>query len=166
MYQTKWTEKLYLGTRREDRTRMYLLAPKWRYNQFWGWGWGFGDVENKKGQNQLINCMNGIHTDWVKALRKEYKLNVKIEGENLEKFCDLAKMAYTLKEAAHIYEVGLLHHSRNAIIHVIVNDDEVKRLNKVVLPKIFDEIYELLTIGQSWETFWRVDFKAKKPLDN
>ena len=152
MYQTKWTEKLYLGTRKKDRKRIYISAPLWSFNRYWS----FGYVGNKIEQYQLSSCAKEHHKNWHDALRTDYQLNVKLEGRNLWKFCELAKTAYTLKEAAQIYEVGSLYYSRNDIINVIINPTEVERINKVVLPKIFDEIYEMFTIGENWETYWRV----------
>ena len=51
---------------------------------------------------------------------------------------------YTLKEAAEVLEHGCSYYTTNPCKDTIINKGEVERINNVVLPAIFDEIYKIL----------------------
>ena len=85
---------------------------------------GFGKVRN-------INMYD--------ALEQDYDLNPKIE-KHLWDFCELVKTAYVLKETAEVLGRGGSHYTKNPCASVIKNPDEVKRINEVVLPSIFEQL--------------------------
>ena len=80
---------------------------------------------------------------WKDALERDYNLNVKLRGDNLWKFYELAKTAYTLKDAAEILGRGESYVTENPLVEVIKNKAEVDRINQIVLPQIFDAINEM-----------------------
>ena len=55
------------------------------------------------------------------------------------------KTFYILKETAEVLGRGGAHYTSNPCKDIIVNNEEVKRINEVVLPSIFAEIEKLLT---------------------
>ena len=136
MYSTKWTERRYLGKRKEDGKRVYIAAPTWDCN----WYWSFGYLQATGEHFHLRNYGN---ISWRDALERDYILNVKLRGDSLWKFYELAKTAYKLKEAAEILGFGCSHVTDNPLAEVIKNKAEVDRINQIVLPQIFDAINEL-----------------------
>lgn len=136
MYLTKWTERHYLGKRKEDGKRVYIAAPTWDCN----WYWSFGYLEATGEHYHLRNFGN---INWKDALERDYTLNVKLRGDNLWKFYELAKTAYGLRDAAEILGRGGSHVTDNPLAEVIKNKAEVDRINQIVLPQIFDAINEM-----------------------
>lgn len=143
--------KIKLGT--VDNESIYLSPPSWDC----GWYWGFGYLGNK-------NCH--YHVDGLKTI-ETYNLEAKAwthERVNLydgfkrhfaESFivkadkdiwtlAELFQTFYILKEVAEVYNRGGSYLSSNPCASVIKNLDEVKRINEVVLPAIFKEIYIIL----------------------
>ena len=76
------------------------------------------------------------------ALINDYNLNEKLK-DNLWKFCELAQTVYTLKETAEVLTRGGSHYTTNPLKDLIKNPNELERLNKVVLPALFQEIKKL-----------------------
>jgi hypothetical protein len=136
--ETKWTERRYLGKRKEDGKRLYLAAPTWDC----GWYWSFGYLKATGEHYHLRNC----NINWKDGLERDYNLNVKLRGDNLWKFYELAKTAYGLRDAAIILGQGgsfLSAITENPLLEVITNKTEVDRINQIVLPQIFDAINEM-----------------------
>lgn len=50
---------------------------------------------------------------------------------------------YALKETAEVLGRGGSHYTNNPISELIKNADEVKRINEVIMPALFDEIYKI-----------------------
>jgi hypothetical protein len=140
MYSTKWSERRYLGTRKEDGRRVYLAAPTWDCNWYWSFGYLVATGEH-------FHLRNYGDKNWKDCLERDYKLNVKLRGDKLWKFIELAKTAYGLKYAAEILGRGgsnvTLIRTENPLSEVIKNNAEVDRINQIVLPKIFDAINEM-----------------------
>jgi hypothetical protein len=61
--------------------------------------------------------------------------------------------AYALKETAEVLGRGGSHCSSNPLADLIKNEIEVKRINEIVLPAIFDEIEKTLISLQEHYTF-------------
>ena len=80
------------------------------------------------------------------ALLEDYELNPNIE-DNLWEFCELVKTAYTLKETSEVLGRGGSNMNTNPLTEVIKNQEEVKRINTIVLPAIFDKIQQILEEG-------------------
>lgn len=136
MYLTKWTERRYLGKRKEDGKMVYIAAPTWDCN----WYWSFGYLQ-ATGEHYHLRSYGDIN--WKDALERDYTLNVKLRGDNLWKFYELAKTAYGLKEAAELLGRGGSNVTENPLSEIIKNNFEVDRINLIVLPQIFDEINEM-----------------------
>lgn len=144
MYSTKWTERRYLGKRKEDRKMVYIAAPTWDCN--WYWSFGYLQATGEHYHLRDLGYYQG-NINWIDALERDFTLNVKLRGDNLWKFYELAKTAYVLKDAAEILGRGgsnvTLIRTENPLSEVIKNNAEVDRINQIVLPKIFDAINEM-----------------------
>ena len=147
--------KVFFGTRKSDNKRIYLNKPSWECD----WYWGFGYLGNKdehyhlsnyqteqvvftddKGKFRVITEQRNINM--YDALLKDYTLNENINA-NLWDFCELVKTAYALKETAEVLGRGGSHYTKNTCASVIKNPDEVKRINEVVLPAIFEQLNQI-----------------------
>ena len=153
---TIWKEKLFFGLRNEDNTRIYLSAPSWDCD----WYWGFGYLGNKNEHYHLSSYANqtkcitdsegkfSVFTEkrnknMYDCLLEDYTLNPRIYS-NLWTFCELSQTAYALKESAEVLQRGGSNYSTNPVKEIIKNPEEVARINNVVLPAIFDHVYSLL----------------------
>lgn len=135
MNSTKWTQRHYLGKRKEDGKKVYILAPTWDCN----WYWSFGYL-NATGEH--FHLRNYGDKNWKDCLERDYILNVKLRGDNLWKFYELAKTAYKLKEVAEILGRGW-QITENPLGELIKNQTESNRINQIVLPQVFDAIDEI-----------------------
>lgn len=112
--------------------------------------WGFGYLGNR-------NCH--YHLDGIEKDKNLYDALIEHFAEgfiftddvteskysnSLWTFCELVKTAYTLKDTAKVLGRGGSHLTTNPCAAIIKNQEEVKRINEVVLPAIFDAIAALL----------------------
>lgn len=135
---TNWTNKVFFGKDKEGE-EIFLSAPSWDC----GWYWGFGYLGNKNCHYHLDGYANGRNINMYDALSADYELNPKIK-KNLWEFCELVLTAYSLKKTAEVLGRGGSHITKNPCASMIMNKDETKRINEVILPAIFNHIAELL----------------------
>lgn len=144
--ETKWTKRFYLG--KVDGENIYIRPPEWNC----GWYWGFGYLGNKNCHYHLDGVANESRKNMCDALTEHFKeafiftadLEENSYTDTLWTFCELAKTAYTLKEAAEVLGRGGSHYTNNPCQATIINQDEVERINGKVLPAIFDAMYDVL----------------------
>lgn len=137
---TKFKEKIFIG--KSDGLNEFLAAPSWDC----GWYWGFGYLQNEN----IHHHVDSINKD--KSLFdsiKEYygdTINPKLtENDNAKLwiFCELMRTFYTLKKTTEVLGRGGSNYTTNPISALIKNVDEVKRINEVIMPALFNEIYNL-----------------------
>jgi hypothetical protein len=140
--ETKWNKKVFFGTNK-DNEKIYLSAPSWDCD----WYWGFGYLGNKDCHYHLSGYQNKNqerrNKNMYDCLTEDYALNEKIK-DNLWEFCELVKTAYTLKKTAEVLGRGGSHYTTNPCKDIIINKDEAKRINEIVLPTIFNAIHKLI----------------------
>lgn len=149
---SNYKSKIYLGT--VNNERIYLSAPSWDC----GWYWGFGYLGN-------MNCH--YHVDGLTKIKNynfeksvwEYEFVNLYDGfkkhfgdsfivkndSDIWTLAELFKTWYTLKETAEVLGSGSAHMTTNPCKDIIINKDEVTRINGIVLPQIFEEIYKILS---------------------
>ena len=137
MPNTKWTGKFLMG--QVDRYNIYLSAPSWDCN----WYWGFGYLGNRDCHYHLdgINHNKNMYD----AIIEHFGDTLTISKEDLWTFCELMKSAYALTETAEVLGRGGSHYTDNPCKDIIMNTVETTRINTVVLPAIFDAVYDMLT---------------------
>lgn len=136
---TKWVKDIFFGERKDDLSQIFIQQPSWDC----GWYWSFGYLGNYREHYHLHGYANGRNINMYDALLADYQLNPKI-ANNLWKFCELALTAYSLKTAAEVLGRGGSHMTTNPVADIIKNPAEVDRINKQVLPAIFDAIAEII----------------------
>lgn len=83
--------------------------------------------------------MNGY--DYFKKLFVEYT----VSDKELWKFVELMNSFYIIRNYSDMLNRGGTNYSENPLKDVIKNDVEYERINKVALPRLFEEIYKLLS---------------------
>jgi hypothetical protein len=99
------------------------------------------DVDNKVWKYEFTNLFDGF--------KKHFGSSLIVRDSQLWKLTELFKTFYTLKETAEVLGRGGSHYTSNPCENVIKNPEEVKRINEVVLPAIFEAIYKILIPAQN-----------------
>lgn len=156
----------FIGINNEGEN-VYLTEASWDC----GWYWGFGYITtftNNKNPERSSDISSHRHWDsFIIGKHERYsseakafvldntyihhsneffgKENSPLTDKESWTLAELMKSFYTLKETAEVLAKGSAHVTDNPCKDIIKNNDEAKRINEVVLPAIFKEIYELLT---------------------
>lgn len=122
----------------------YLASPSWDCD----WYWGFGYLQNKNLHHHIDGLWKESNKNMFDAIKEYYgeTLNNILQiddNKNLWVFCELMATFYALKEAAEVFGRGGAYYTDNPIKELIKNTKEVERINKIILPALFDEIYKL-----------------------
>lgn len=133
------TKKVFFGKRKSDGRNIFLTKPSWDC----GWYWGFGYLGNNNEHYHLDGYQNGRNINMYDALVTDYELAPFIR-KHLWVFCELVLTAYTLKDTAEVLGRGGSHMTKNPLRSLIISEGEVERINKTVLPAIFQEIQDLV----------------------
>mgnify|MGYP003538918474 CR=1 FL=1 len=133
-------DKIALG--KVDGRIIYLSPPSWDCD----WHWGFGYLGNHNCHYHVDGLNKYENINLFDAFKKHFDKDTFIvtKDADLWTLCELFKTFYTLKEAAEVLGRGGSHYSTNPIATFIVNKMEVKRINKIILPMLFNEIYKVL----------------------
>lgn len=137
---TEFKKDFYLG-RNIDGEKIYLRAPSWDC----GWYWGFGYLGNDDCHYHFdgLKLLKGRVVNLFDGMKNHFK-HLSINDKKLWKFCELMETFYTLKQAAEVLGRGGSHYTSNPCESVIKNPEEVKRINEVVMPAIFNELNTIL----------------------
>ncbi len=132
-----------------DNEPIYLSPPSWDC----GWYWGFGYLGNR-------NChyhVDGLAKDCnlYDGFKKHFGESLKIRDSHLWTICELFKTFYILKETAEVLGRGGAHYTNNPCKNIIVNKDEVERINKTIMPALFEEIYKILEMNKNNEQLFQ-----------
>lgn len=140
---SNYPTKIYIG--KHENEKIYLTAPSWDC----GWYWGFGYLGNNN---------NHYHVDGLEKGKNMYDGFIEHFGDSLVvrdsalwRLCELFKTFYILKQTAEVLGRGGAHYTSNPCESIIKNADEVTRINTVVLPAIFEEVYRILIPAQDNE---------------
>lgn len=148
---SKYPAKIYLG--KNDDEKIYLSAPSWDC----GWYWGFGYIGSNN-RHYHIDGLTTIETYNYEAKAFTHKSVNLYDGfkehfgdtfivkrdKDIWTLAELFKSFYTLRETAEMLGSGSAHLTNNPCKDLIINKAEVERINNVVLPQIFEEIYKIL----------------------
>jgi hypothetical protein len=140
-------EKVFLGYAegiKKVSNRVYLSPPSFDC----GWYWGFGYLSTTNSHYHvkgLQNQENNLHD----GLKKDFGNTLRVNKEDMWTFSELFKTFYNLRETAEVLGRGGSHYSENPCKDIIINTDEVTRINSKVLPSIFKEIYKILSRYQN-----------------
>ncbi len=133
---TKFHQDIILGSLDWETVR--LAAPSWDCWRYWGFWYiqninihTHFDLFDKENNRNMFDSIKHRFTSW--------RLNEK----DTWTFCELMVTFYSLEEIAAVYWRGWSNYGFNPLSEFIKNPDEVKRINDIILPAIFDEIWKL-----------------------
>ena len=153
----KLPKKLYIGKNKGDD--IYITSPSWDCD----WYWGFGYLSNKNThyhidglkKHQTYNtekkCFEYEFLNLVDGFKKHFGNTLIVRDSQLWKLCELFQTFYTLKESSEVLGRGGSYYTSNPCKNIITNTNEVNRINEIVLPSIFIEIYKILIPSQENE---------------
>jgi hypothetical protein len=148
--QDEFPKRVYLGNNSGER--IYLSAPSWDCE----WYWGFGYLGNNRCHYHVDglknptwfdfekSCWQSEHLNLFDGFKKHFGDSLVIKDAQLWTLCELFESFYALRKAAEVLGRGGAHYANNPAKETIKNPTEVERINKIVLPKIFREIYKIL----------------------
>ena len=135
---SNYPQKMLLGY--NDNQPIYLSAPSWDC----GWYWGFGYIGNKDCHYHVSGLNEGRNQNMYDAFIEHFGSTLTVRRSQLWTLCELFETFYTLRKTAEVLGRGGSHYTTNPCKDLIINKDEVTRINNVVLPQIFEEIYKIL----------------------
>jgi len=143
--------KIALG--KVDGKNIFLSPPSWDCNWYWGFGYlGNRDchyhidglkkietynIEKSTWEYEFVNLFDGLKKHFGETFI------VKEDGD-IWTLAELFQTFYALKETAEVLGRGGSHYTNNPCKDLIINKYEVTRINNVVLPQVFEEIYKIL----------------------
>lgn len=131
---------------------VYIERPSWNC----GWYWGFGYLERWNYRKCDIDFH--IHMDSHFSVNKDGKQCNWLDGmkdlldkgdvfksdHDRWKFLEIVKTIYELKETTEVLGHGGSYYGNNPCAELIMNHDEVRRINCKVIPALIDEMYKVL----------------------
>jgi hypothetical protein len=142
---------IYLLGKNEDGEYVWLEEASWDCD----WYWGFGYLEtytNNEDPSMSRDINSHSHFDGLDKncnnesypIPKEF-VETTLTKDEWWKMRELMNTFYIMREYSDTINRGGAHQTSNPISDLIKNDKEYERINKVVLPKLFKEVYKLLT---------------------
>ncbi len=143
--ETAFGKKVYLLGKDHEGILYWLEESQWECDWYWGMGYVETYTNNKYPHlSRDINShqhfdglfFNGRvdgHTAWNNFFAESV-----LSSKELWTLMELMKTAYTLQETAAVLGRGGSHYTANPCA-------DVKRINEVVLPAIFEQVYEFLS---------------------
>ena len=159
IYETK-TEMMKKKKSRAFGKDIYLLGEKdgeryWFRSASWDceWYWGIGYIEtftnnlNPAASRDVSSSTHFDHLFFGNGCDNIFGFFDKSTLTKKEKWTllELMKSAYTARKYADMLHRGCSGITDNPATDTICNDEERNRINNVVIPKIMEQIYTLLT---------------------
>lgn len=157
----------YLLGINSEGEKVYLTAPSWDCDWYWGFGYITTFTNNK---NPEMSMDISSHSHWDSSIigKHEYynhekgcfvsdnnyihhsneyfgRENSVLTDKESWTLAELMKTAYTLKESAELFGRGGSCVSSNPNQDILKDEALTKRINEVLLPEVFKSIKELLT---------------------
>lgn len=144
---------IYLLGKDADGILYWLEEAKWDCD----WYWGGGYVETYT-NNEYPSMSRDItsHSHFDSMFFKNKNLNgydaftsffeeTPFTEKEIWKICELMKSFYIAREYSDMLHCGGAHYTSNPAKEIIMNDEEYKRINNVVIPRIMQELYATLS---------------------
>lgn len=132
------SNRVFLGTRKSDGSKIYLYDPEWSC----GWYWSFGHLGNTNEHYHLSSHMPEGYL-LPEYLTSEYELNPILDEKRLWALCELVTTAYALNRAAEVFTRGGSNISLTLLRDKIQNPVAASYINEDALPKVFRGIESL-----------------------
>lgn len=150
---TYFGKKNYLIGKGKDDKNVYLVAPSWDCD----WYWGFGYLETYTRRYGQLDIDMHTHFSSLGEQKnyfdgfKEYFKETPLNDNEIWTLCDYMKTFYTLKETAEIFKHGYSWYTEKAKIDDLQRTDLENEINQKMLPQLFEKIDKLLTPQEKGE---------------
>ena len=141
---------IYLLGRDADGINYWLEEASWDC----GWYWGFGYVEtytNNKNPHLSRDINSHQHFDGLFLKGgifdsfKKLLVETPLSDKEIWQLLELMETFYTLRDTSDLLTNGGSHITNNPLRDEIKNDFEKTRINTELLPKVFNEVYNILS---------------------
>lgn len=146
-------KEIYLLGEDNEGILYWLESPSWDCDWYWGCGYVETYTNNKNPEiARDINSHQHFDGLFLKGNKngydafKEFFKDMTVTDNELWTFIEIMKTIYTIKEVAGIYHIGGSHYTTNPCKDILQNKDKEEEINKIILPKLFDEVKKLLTV--------------------
>lgn len=121
------------------------------------WYWGLGYVESYRGKgssdkswrsHQHFDGLFLIPAKFVDGF-KEFFDETTLTDKGIWTLLELMQSAYTCRKYSDMLHTGGAHITSNPAMESIQNKAEYDRINNQVIPSIMNEVYKLLTTGET-----------------
>lgn len=138
-----------LGSDHEGK-KYWLEGASWDCN----WYYGFGYIESYTNNNPELSRDISTHEHYDTKILKygctpeEFRkifIDTPLTDSEIWKLNELMRTFYTLKDYHRLTYSGSSNISKNACSSVLKNEAEFKRLKNDVFPKLFEEVYKILS---------------------
>ena len=121
-----------------------------------GWYWAFGYIESYTNNNSpskakdirshshFDGLVNGKNTNLYDAFKEKFVITP-FSNREIWTLCELMNSFYIARRYADMLNLGGSHYTENPCREVISNANEEKRINEIVIPCIFHEVYKIMT---------------------
>mgnify|MGYP000852376271 CR=1 FL=1 len=130
-------KKIQLGV--VNNEKIFLSPPSWDCNRYWGFGY--------LGNNNYHYHLSGLSKDCnlFDGIQKHFGDSLIIKDDNdIWTFAELIQTFYHLKKSAEVFGRGGSRLANNPCKDIIINKEVTTRINDIVIPAIFEEIYKIL----------------------
>ena len=143
-------KNIYLLESDKDGVKYWLEEASWDC----GWYWGFGYVEtytNNRNPEKAKDIDSHQHFDGLFLKNnifdsfKEMLIDTPLTDKEIWQLLELMKTFYTLKNNAELYHHGGSYITNNVLKDILKNEIGENKINKEIMPKLFEEIYKILT---------------------
>lgn len=143
---------IYLLGKDENGVKYWLEEATWDCD--WYWGGGYVETYTNNDYPHLAKDINSHqHFDGLcfKGNKngydafKEFFVETPFTDKEIWKICELMKVFYIAREYSDMIHRGGAHYTVNPASEIIKNDAEYERINKIVIPAIMQNLYEILS---------------------
>lgn len=144
-------KKTYLLGKDEDGIWYWLEEATWDCEWYWGFGYVRSYTNNQHPEksrdldsHQHFNNLFLKGPKMCKEMFDDFFIETPLNNNEKWKLLELMQTIYTLKEYSEVVYRGGSHISDNPLREVIKSQEEYNRINKIVLPQLFEEVYKIL----------------------
>ena len=135
-----------------DGTAYWLEEAKWDCDWYWGLGYVETYTRNMNpSSSRDTNSHRHFDGMFLKGSENGYDEFIKffdktpLDDREIWTLIELMKTLYTLKNYSDTINRGGSHFTTNPCKDLIQNEAEYDRINKIVIPKLLQEVYSLLS---------------------
>ncbi len=134
----------------KDGISYWLEAPSWDCGHYWGFGYveTYTNDRNPKKSRDISSHQhfNNMFLNGSKCSRdmfKEFFVETPLSDDKIWELVDYMQTFYTLKSAAELFRHGYSWQTEKAKIDDLQDKNLEDRINKVLLPEVFERIEKL-----------------------